>query len=354
MTSAQQYPLTFQAAVLEETGRQLAIDEVTFDGPLEEGQVLVKIHASGVCGKQVEEFLATRGPDPYLPHMLGHEASGHVADIGPGVAKVKVGDAVAVSWIPGDGKDAAKPSYHRRSDPINAGPVATFGQFAVVPENRVTPIAPDLDLNVAAMLGCAVITGVGAILNEAKLRNDDEVTIIGCGGVGLHAIQAAASVSANPIIAVDLNEENLVLARRFGATHALKASEGAVAEANAILGRDGARNVIVTAPALAAIELGAEMTSHDGTMRLVGVPPPGKVSVDGFAIHMGRTLTGSYGGGARPDTDIPRAQELWREGKLTPEGVVARVVPLEEVNDAISAMQAGTAGRWILRMNHAR
>lgn len=346
------YPITFRGAILEAQNQPLALEEVSFAGPLEAGQVLVRIHYSGICGKQVEEIQGTMGPDPYLPHFLGHEGSGIVAAVGPGVRKVSAGDPVVLHWLKGSGMDAPTPLYWRRGKRVNAGWVTTFNEYGVIAENRLTPLPPSTDLEAACLLGCAVTTGLGVVFNEANIRPGESVAIFGCGGVGLCAIQGAALVGAHPLIGVDRKPESLRLARTFGASYALdSAAVDVPAEIRRITGGRGAQSVIVATGDPRVIEIAIQASAIPGSVFLVGVPPAGaKITVDPLEIHRRRTLWGSYGGGTIPDRDIPRYLGLYREGRLRLKEMVFDTVSLEKINEGIAALQAGSPGRCVVRM----
>ena len=159
-------PKKMKAAILVEQQKPLVIDEVELPSALDVGQVLVKIHYSGICGSQLGEIDGAKGEDKFLPHLLGHEASGMVIDIGPGVRQVKEGDLVVLHWRKGLGIEGAPPCYRWKGQVLNAGLIATFNEYAIVAENRVTPIPNDSDLEVAALFGCAITTGFGVIENN--------------------------------------------------------------------------------------------------------------------------------------------------------------------------------------------
>ena len=174
---------------------------------LDVGQVLVKVEYSGICGKQLDEISGKQGPDPYLPHLLGHEGGGIVAEIGPGVRKVSAGDHVVVHWTKGAGIDSAPPRFKWDGAVISAGWATTFSDYTIVSENRLTTVPKDLRLDVAALLGCAVTTGLGIVFNNAQLMPGQSIAVFGVGGVGLNVVQGAALVNAYPIVAVDLTDD---------------------------------------------------------------------------------------------------------------------------------------------------
>jgi S-(hydroxymethyl)glutathione dehydrogenase/alcohol dehydrogenase len=354
MASPITYPLSFKAAVLERNHEPLSLQEITFEGPLAAGQVLVRILYSGICGKQVEEIQASRGPDPFLPHMLGHEGSGIVEDIGPGVTKVTPGDHVVLHWMKGSGIDAETPYYTNNGKRVNAGWVTTFNDYGVLSENRVTPISKKANLETACLLGCAATTGVGVIINEANVRPGESVAVFGCGGVGLSAIQGAALVRANPIIAVDKNRKSLELARRFGATHTIDTTTvNATEEVRRITQDQGVSYAIVAVGAPPVIELAAESTAIPGAVYLVGVPPgDAEIKVNAFDIHCRRSFLGSFGGGIVPDRDIPGYMDLDQNGQLRLRDLITKSVTLDQINDGIDALTSGLVGRCTVRMGN--
>ena len=346
------YPLTFKAAILESNNEPLVVEDVTFAGPLEAGQVLVRIHYSGICGKQIEEIQGTGGPDPFLPHMLGHEGSGVVVDVGPGVNKVAPSDHVVLHWLKGSGVESATPIYTRAASKVSAGWITTFNEYGVLSENRLTRISKETDLAVACLLGCAVTTGVGVILNDTNLRPGDSVAVFGCGGVGLNSVQGAALVGGYPIIAVDKNPESLSLALKLGAHHTIhSASNDVLAEIRRITGGKGVDSVIIAVGDPRVIEVAAQASCIPGSVFLVGVPPVGsKITVDPLDIHRQRTLLGSYGGGVVPERDIPGYLDLYHRGHLKLKELISDVVSLDRINDGIDSLLSGKPGRCIVRM----
>ena len=214
-------PKTSQAAILVELKTPLIIDEIELPASLDVGQVLVKIHYSGICGSQLGEIDGAKGEDKYLPHLLGHEGSGTVLAVGPGVRHIKPQAKVVLHSRKGLGIESATPIYKWKGKQVNAGWITTFNEYAVVSENRVTPIPADSDLEVAALFGCAVTTGFGVVENNARIRIGESVVVFGAGGVGLNIVQAASLVSGYPIIAVDFYDNRLALAKSLGATHTI-------------------------------------------------------------------------------------------------------------------------------------
>ena len=338
-----------RAAILVAQNAPLVVDEV--DEPnLDVGQVRVELEASGICGKQIDEITGKRGADPFIPHLLGHEGVGRVVETGPGVRKVSVGERVVLHWMKGSGIDSAAPRFRRNGATISAGWVTTFATRTVASENRVTRVADDLPSHVAALLGCAVTTGLGIVFNDAQLSAGRSLVVFGAGGVGLNVIQGATLVSGHPIVAVDLVEAKLVRARRLGATHALDARtpdlEGTL---RSLAGDTGFDVAVDTTGARPAIETAYAVTGRTGITVLAGVPDERtRITIDPFPLNGGRRLVGSHGGGTRPDVDIPRYAALYREGKLRLDDLVTHRFPLDRVNEAIEVVRAGDAGRVIL------
>jgi S-(hydroxymethyl)glutathione dehydrogenase/alcohol dehydrogenase len=345
------YPLTFKAAVLETISAPLALRDITFDGPLMPGQVLVKFDFSGICGKQIEEIDGLGGEDKFLPHLLGHEGSGIVQDVGPGVTKVKKGDTVVAHWRKGSGMQCATPHYHFNGKKINAGWVTTFNEYAVVSENRVTAIPADTDMTHAALFGCVVTTGVGAVFNTADVAAHDTVAIFGCGGVGLCAVQGANLRTPKMIIAVDVNDEALKLAQTFGATELINPTKvDPIARIKELTNGAGVTKSLVCTGNIKAIEQAIASTSVPGECMLVGVPPKGaSITIDPFDVMHERTIKGSMGGGTYPDRDIPSYLNLLNKGKLNLRGLVTEVKTFDQINEAITNMKGPRPGRFVVK-----
>ena len=332
---------TAKAAILAQSRQPLVIDEITLPDTLEAGQVLVQVLHTTICGAQINEIEAAKGPDRFLPHLLGHEASAIVRETGPGVMHVKPGDTVVLHWRPSQGIQSRPPRYSWNGAPLNAGWVTTFNQYAVVSENRMTVVAPEFDAKVAPLLGCAVTTAAGVINNDAKVKLGESVVVFGVGGVGLNLVQFAALAGAHPIVAVDLVPAKLDMARARGATHAVDGGNTAdlAAEIRAIVGAKGPDKVIETTGGPHA----------DGTCVLVGVPSE-KVTISTLPIHFNKVLTGSHGGAAVPHVDIPRLIRLVAAGKLSFDGIITHEFPLEEINAALEMVRSGAAGRVLVNL----
>lgn len=339
------------AAILVEQKRDLVIAEIELPKTLEVGQVLVTFHYSGICGSQLGEIDGVKGADKWLPHLLGHEASGTVLAVGPGVCFVKPQDRVVVHWRRGRGIESVTPKYFWNGKTVNAGWVTSFNQHAVISENRLTVIPKSTDLKTAALYGCAVTTGLGTIENKAKIRLGDRVVIFGAGGIGLNLIQGALLAGAMDIIAVDLFDNRLELASSVGATAVINAKNcNAFAKINEIL--DGQRPDVFLDntgnPEI--ITKGYDLVHSEGRVVLVGVPAVGSLtSLFTLGLHFGKTLTGTTGGETDPTADIPRYMGLFAKRGVSLSTLITEVAPLTAVNRLMQSMRNGrTAGRCLI------
>lgn len=344
---------TTKAAILVESHKPLIMAELTLPEELLYGQVLVKVHYSGICGSQIGEIDAVKGPDRFLPHLLGHEGSASVVNIGAGVKIVKPGDNVVMHWMPGGGVQAEPPTYYWNGSKVNAGWVTTFNEYAIVSENRLTVIPPNFDLKLATLFGCAITTALGVVNNDAQIKIGQSVVVFGAGGVGLNIVQGAEMVSAYPVIAIDIVDSKLEKAGQFGATHIFNSRTTANLgkEIRKIVGPEGADVVIETTGNARVIEQAYGLTHPNGKTILVGVPKKGDhVSLYTLPLHFRKILKGSHGGGTIPQVDIPNYLRLVQAGKMKLEKLITHEFNLDDVNEAIQLVKSGEAGRIILKM----
>jgi S-(hydroxymethyl)glutathione dehydrogenase / alcohol dehydrogenase len=344
---------TAKAAILVESRKPLIVDEIRLPDALEHAQVLVRVQTSSICGAQINEIDAVKGEDKFLPHLLGHEALAEVVETGPGVTSCRAGDSVIMHWRPGHGIQSNTPAYLWRGKKLNAGWVTTFNEYAVVSENRVTPVSSSIDRKSAPLLGCAVTTALGVVNNDAQIAIGESVVVLGVGGVGLNLVQFAAMAGAHPIIAIDRLDNKLQMALQFGATHPVnsEASPDLAKGIADIVGSGGADKVIETTGVKGLIEQAYQLTSKKGRCILVGVPRE-KVEIYTLPLHFGKVFTGSEGGQCQPARDIPRLVRLAEAGKISYEGIVTHEFPLDRVNDAIELMRSGSSGRIVLDMQN--
>jgi len=275
-----------------------------------------------------------------------------VREVGPGVTTVKVDDHVVLHWRPSKGIQSPTPKYTWNGKTVNAGWVTTFNEQAIISENRLTVIPDSFDMRIAPLFGCAVTTAFGVVNNDAQIKIGQSVVIFGIGGVGLNIAQAASMVSAHPIIGVDLLEHKLEMGKKFGLTHAVVGGQENVNDTiRDIVGAQGADVVIETTGNSRVIEQAYELTHPDGKTILVGVPNKGdNISIYSLPLHFNKVLTGSHGGDAVPDVDIPRYISLMEADKMTLNGLITHEFALDEINEALDLFRSGEAGRIIISM----
>jgi S-(hydroxymethyl)glutathione dehydrogenase/alcohol dehydrogenase len=342
-------------------------DDVVVAAP-GEGEIKVRIAASGVCHSDLSVQNATLPLPP--PCVLGHEGAGVIEEIGAGVTGFEVGDHVVLTFVPQCGEcyfckkgegflceggtkfNGGKRMKSGDQDLSQMTELGTFADLTVVPAISAVKIDKSVPLKIAALLGCGVQTGVGAALNTASIKKGDTVAVIGCGGVGLNVIQGARIAGADRIIAVDTMESKLQMAKEFGATDFVNASDGdPVAKVKEITegrGVDVAFEVIGLQP---TIQQAMDMARRGGETVLVGVP---RFDVNitfnpNFAFIMtAKTLKGCWYGSTNASEDVPRLLDLYAKGELKLDELISREITLEEVNEAFEAMKAGEVARSVI------
>jgi S-(hydroxymethyl)glutathione dehydrogenase/alcohol dehydrogenase len=354
-----------RAAVLWELNKDLDVrDDVrlTEVGP---GEVHVKIVSSGVCHSDVSVQNGTI-PQP-TPVVLGHEGAGIVKQVGAGVTDVKVGDHAIISFVPACRKcrpclrgqsNLCETMFSMATSPhflIDGKKVpgmtgcGTFADEMIVPENAVIPVDSSIPLEVVSLIGCGVTTGVGAAINTAQIRPGSSVAVIGCGGVGIAAIQGARIAGAAEILAIDTVDRKLDMAKKFGATHACLAKDIEAAKQQITAG-EGFDYTLECVGHPATIRQCYDLARRGGVAVVVGVGRlDQQVTLSAFELfYAEKTLRGSMYGSANVRVDFHRLLRLWKAGKLDLEGMITRRMPLEDVNEAFRAMQAGEVVRSVL------
>ncbi|MGI8965819.1 MAG: zinc-binding dehydrogenase [Limisphaerales bacterium] len=330
------------AAILVEQRKPLVIDEVEIP-PLNFGQALVEIKVSRICGSQIGEIDGVKGPDRFLPHLLGHEGGGIVLEIGPEVKNVKPGDRVVLHWRPGKGIEARPPIYNWNGKKTNAGCITTFNQFAVISENRLTAVSAEVDFEICSLLADTLTTGFGVIYNDAKIKIGEAVVIIGCGGIGLGVVLGAKLAGAHPIIAVDIHNHKLQKAKEYGATHLINSSETDFSEATLQILNSHQPDVVIDGTGHPQVlEKAFALASRTGRCVIFGVMPHDrKLSINTLPLHFDKVLTGSHGGSSQPSEDIPRYLRMMNAGCFDPKGFVSHRISLGQINDGIAKMRSG-------------
>jgi Zn-dependent alcohol dehydrogenase len=362
-------PRTALAAVHDGVSSRLEIRrvEVADPGP---GEVLVRLGASGVCGSD-RHVLDGEWQLP-SPTVLGHEGAGVVEAVGDGVTDVVVGDHVILSWYYpcrrcgacAAGKawactgtrsnecvlpDGTTRLSDERGQLFPYLAVGTMSEYTVVPESAAVAIPKEVPFDVASLIGCSITTGVGAVVNNAKVPAGASAVVVGAGGVGLAVVMGLALVGADPIIAVDLSEEKLAAARAFGATHTIRAAEDVAAAIAEVTG-SGADYGFEVIGRVETIEQLPSLLAPGGTGVLVGLPPVGaKAGIDVLELaERGKSLIGSNYGGAVPSLDFPRLARLYLAGRLPMDSLISHRIRLDEVNDAFDAMRSGERTRSVI------
>lgn len=373
--------ITMRAAVLRTMGapapyavsRPLVIETVTLQPP-GPGEVLVRVRAAGLCHSDLSVIDGSR-PRP-LPMLLGHEATGDVVETGAGVASLSVGDAVVFSFVPMCGhcgpcasgrpvlcepgaaanargslltgttrlRDAGDAALHHHLG------VSGFAEYAVVSEHSTVRIEADLPPRIAALFGCAVMTGVGAVVNTAGVLPGQSVAVFGLGGVGLSALLGANAASAWPLVAVDVQPDKLGLACELGASHCIDARDGDVAAAVRDATDGGVDVAIETAGSEQVLATAYAATRRGGLTVTVGLPAPDRrLSIPAVSlVAEERTLKGSYMGSAVPRRDIPRYVALHRAGKLPVDRLLTHTLALDDINAGFDRLARGEAIRQVV------
>jgi len=341
-----------EAALLVQTGQPLVLAEIETPA-LKPGQVLVEIAYSGACGTQVMEWRGDKGEDKWVPHCLGHEGTGTVIEAGHAITKVKVGDKVVLSWLKGTGIEAGGAVYDWGGKKVNAGGVTTFQRHAVVSENRLTLLPPDLPMDVAVLLGCAAPTGMGAVYNVLKVQPGNAVAVFGTGGIGLNALMAASLAGAMPVIGIDPNPTRRSLAMIYGATHVIDpAASDVIAEIKKIVPQ-GVDLAVESSGIPAVMEQAVNATRQQGGRAVViGNAKHGAVlSLNPGVFNQGKSLLGTWGGDSVPDRDFGRYGRLLSSGRFPVRDLLSKPYRLADADQALADLAAGKVGRPLIDMS---
>ena len=356
------------------TSKPLTIEEIDLDPPGHD-EVLVKIASAGLCHSDLSVINGDR-PRP-VPMALGHEAAGIVEELGPGVTDLKKGDHVVMVFMPScghcipcaEGRPAlceagaiantagtllsgARRLHHAGKDVNHHLGVSAFAEYATVSRRSLVPVDPELPMNIAALFGCAVLTGVGAVVNTARITPGSSVAIIGLGGVGLAAVLGAAVAGAGRIVVVDIFKEKLGLAQELGATDLFNAASENVADEIRQATKGGVHFAFETAGSIKAMELAYKITRRGGATVAVGLTPPGAmISLPQVSIVAEeRTIKGSYIGTCVPVRDIPNYIALYRRGKLPVDKLMTGRLQLKDINLGFDLLREGKAVRQVIEL----
>ena len=364
--------MQMQAAILTEAHTPFRIETVDLEPP-KAGEVLVKVAAAGVCHS---DWHVVEGKSYFpMPIVTGHEGAGVVEAVGEGVTRVRPGDHVALNFRANCGEcfycqNDKVVLCEKFSDTLRSGlqldgtsriswqgePVyimtglGCFAEYVVIPHQACVPVRADVPLEVAALVGCAVSTGVGAAMYTAGVRPGESVAVYGAGGIGLNIIQGAKLSGAYPIIAVDVNSTKMELAREFGATHTLYSDDSAIGEIQSLTSGRGADHVFESVGLSALQETALDAVRPGGTLTLVGLTPVGTgTNLPGAIItRTEKVIRGSFYGSVSPRRDFPMFLELYKSGKLMLDELVTRRYRLDEINEAYQNMLTGNVARGVI------
>lgn len=357
-----------KAAVCYEFGKPLVIEEVELDPP-QRGEVKVRMVATAICHSDIHALKGDWGGT--VPVVVGHEAAGIVEEVGENVTLARPGDHVVVSLLRSCGRcfycTTGSPHLceaefalttesrlrNKQGQEIRQGiKTAAFAEYVVVDQSQVIQVPPEMPLDSAALLACGVITGLGAVVNTAKVEPESSAVVIGLGGVGLSAIQGAALAGAYPIIALDLLQSKLAVAGLFGATHTVLAGQPEEAElmVKELTDGRGADYVFVTVGSVPALTQAFSLIRRGGTIVIVGIPEASARLA--FAISQcvwsEQRIIGSSMGSTRLSVDVPRLVKLYQHGRLKLDEMISARYPLEQINEAIAAVEKGEALRNVI------
>jgi S-(hydroxymethyl)glutathione dehydrogenase/alcohol dehydrogenase len=360
-----------KAAVLHRIQEPYTLQTVELDPP-KRGEVLVKVGAAGICRSDLH---FQRGESTItVPAVLGHEGSGTVEAVGDGVTMVKVGDRVILSFVPNCGHchscESGQPQLcdeHSRTsgrlfdntsrlhtldgqDMAHMGKVACFAEYCVVPESGCIPAVDNMDFPQMALVGCSVTTGVGAAVFNARVGPGDSVAVIGCGGVGLNAIQGSRLAGATTIIAVDVKEAALEFASSFGATHTVNPNEGDAVKQVFDITEGGANFAFETYGSGATTRMAVDMVRKHGTAVIVGIAPLGDTAPieAAYVTRLEKTIRGSFYGSSHPRQDMPRIVDWYRRGLIEIDGLITRRYTLDDINRAYDDLESDAVGRGVI------
>lgn len=339
-----------KAAILRKIGKPLSVEDLEVP-ELKNSQVLVRLKYSGVCRSQLMEVEGKRGPDYWLPHLLGHEGAGFVEAIGESVTKVKVGDRVGVSWLPSSGKDSVPPTYVKcdNGEKINSGKTTTFSEIAIVPENRVFGVPENITLTEAVLFGCAISTGAGMVLNEPNSQNlSDKILVYGIGGIGLSCLITLIASGYQNIFVADVSDAKLTIAKDLGIKSVFNIQNNSDKK---MLNNVQFDFIYEASGSIEGIENCFGLLEDTGTLLFASHPEHGeKIQIDPHELIKGKKIYGSWGGSSQPEIIIQKFSEFKTMGRVDFSVFLGSVYNLDQINEALMDLKENTSVRPIIKL----
>jgi Zn-dependent alcohol dehydrogenase len=337
-------------AILNKINKPLKFEKLSLP-ELKSKQLLIKIKYSGICRSQIMEIMGLRGKDKYLPHALGHEASGIVLKVGKNVKKFKKRDEVILSWIKSKSKDSEKIFYYNKKKKINSGFVSTFSTHSIVSENRVFKKPKKLSFKNAALYGCAVPTGAGIVINQVKPKKKDSVILIGLGGIGIISLITLNCLGVKNIIVIENNIKKIKLLRFFKIKKFFLNFKKKNINEIIKLTNGGAKFCIETAGHAKTIEMGLKLINKTGKLVFASHPEfKKKIKINPYDLILGKKIIGSWGGNSNLDKQIKSYYNLFKKKNKYFNLILKKIYKFSDINKAIRDLKNGKCLRPIIKM----
>ena len=343
--------LLSQFAVLEKVNKPLIIKNLKIPN-LQKNQLLVKIKYSYICGTQLNEIFGAKGPDKYVPHTLGHEASGNITQVGPGIKNFKIGERVVLSWIKKKGSSSVNPFYlDKKNKKINSGLVSTFSNFTVVSKDRVYKIPANLPMDIAALFGCALPTGFGIVLNYLKkISKNDYVGIYGVGGVGIMSLIALKSLGIKNIYAIDKNKKNLNIAKKFGCKFTLTLEDFEKKILNKFINKKNIKYNFEMSGNKMMMEAAIRNLSNNGSMIFAGNTKKGDfIKLNPYDLIFGKKIFGFSGNDVSLEKNFKNYIKIIKKINFKQISNIFSIYKFKNINEAILDFKKGTVLRPLIK-----
>lgn len=348
----QNIPKFLKAAVLFKINKKLKVVNLKIP-ELKVGQVLVKVYYSGICKSQIMEISGGRDNKKWLPHLLGHEASGKVIKIGKGVKKIKPNDNVILTWIKSLGCDSISPKYFYKRKKINSGKITTFSNYTIVSENRLVKKPNQLSLKDAIFFGCAFPTGAGMVFNDLKVIKRDKVILIGLGAIGLGTLLSLKKKKIKNIIVIDRDKKKLKLAKKLGIKFTFSEINNLTKNKILRIFKNGADFCFESAGETKTIEFGMKIIKNNGRVHFASHPNnKNLLNIKPHDLIKGKKISGSWGGGSKPDRDVKKFSSIINKKNFNIQQLYGKIYKLDEINLAIKDFRNNFVFRPIIKMDH--